>query len=157
MKTHLYSAILADGFRPTLAKEKEITYDADKILNPKEAVDFFKKTFRLDKMAEEHCYMLSRNTQGCITGVFLISKGTIGKSVVGIREVFLMALLSGAASILLCHNHPSGECHPSRDDILLTEKLAEAGKLLGIPLTDHIIIGGSNYYSFKEQEKDEKL
>lgn len=157
MQINLYSTRLADGLRPELIKEKEITYHTDQIHTPETAAGLFKEAFHLNEMAEEYCYMLAANTKGRISGIFLISKGTVRQSPIGIREVFLMALLAGAASIILCHNHPSGDCSPSRDDILLTEKLIESGKLLGIPLTDHIIVGGDSFYSFREHEGTVKL
>ena len=66
------------------------------------------------------------------------------------REVFMRALLIGASSIVLCHNHPSGDPEPSRQDMEMTKRFKESGELLGLPVMDHIIIGGSDYYSFME-------
>ena len=63
----------------------------------------------------------------------------------------MRALLVGASSIVLCHNHPSGDSEPSRQDMEMTERFKEAGELLGLPVMDHIIIGGSSYYSFMER------
>ena len=85
-----------------------------------------------------------------ITGV-----GTIDSCLYSVPEIFKMALLSNAASILLFHNHPSGDPSPSREDIQCTRRIAEAGKLLGIILQDHIILGDNDcYYSFKEAGED---
>ena len=67
------------------------------------------------------------------------------------REIFLEALKFQAVSIILLHNHPSGDPAPSREDILVTGRVAEAGKLIGISLTDHIIIGDRCYISLKER------
>jgi DNA repair protein RadC len=66
------------------------------------------------------------------------------------REVFKAAVVANAASIIMIHNHPSGNPHPSSDDLALTARLKEAGDILGIPVVDHIVLGDENYYSFKE-------
>ena len=62
----------------------------------------------------------------------------------------MRALLIGASMIILCHNHPSGSSKPSREDIIMTQKIKEAGELIGIPLADHLVIAGDDYYSFME-------
>jgi DNA repair protein RadC len=66
------------------------------------------------------------------------------------REVFWIAIENNSANIILMHNHPSGNCEPSNDDIQITKKLVDAGKLLDINVFDHVIIGNNNYYSFVE-------
>jgi DNA repair protein RadC len=80
-----------------------------------------------------------------------ISIGTINSSLVHPREVFEPAIRELAVAIILVHNHPSGDPTPSEDDIALTKRLIEAGKILGIEVTDHIIIGKNKYFSFKER------
>ena len=79
-----------------------------------------------------------------------ISRGTLNGSPVHPREVFAVAIRNSAAGIILLHNHPSGDPSPSSEDRKVTLQLAEAGKLLSIPLLDHIIIGNERYYSFKD-------
>ena len=79
-----------------------------------------------------------------------ISEGSLSSSVVHPREVFAPAVTAHAASIVVAHNHPSGNTHPSQQDKDLTYALTEAGTVLGIPLIDHLIIGDGTYYSFKE-------
>lgn len=79
-----------------------------------------------------------------------LSEGILNSSLVHPREVFRTAILDTAASIILLHNHPSGEVMPSGEDRQITQRLVEAGKLLNIPVLDHIIIGGNRYYSFRE-------
>ncbi|MGE5329478.1 MAG: JAB domain-containing protein, partial [Deltaproteobacteria bacterium] len=87
-----------------------------------------------------------------IAGLHIIAVGGLNQTVVQAREVFQQALLNNAASIILFHNHPSGEVQPSRDDIELTKSLNDGGKLLGIKVLDHIIIGDSgSYTSLKER------
>jgi DNA repair protein RadC len=80
----------------------------------------------------------------------LVTKGTLMGSMVHPREVFFPAIKSLGAGIIAVHNHPSGDPEPSPEDLKVTRQIAEAGKLLGIPLFDHIIIGRTNYYSFKD-------
>jgi DNA repair protein RadC len=79
-----------------------------------------------------------------------ISEGILNSSLVHPREVFKSAILESAASIILLHNHPSGEAEPSQEDKNITRRLMEAGKLLDIPVLDHIIIGQRRYFSFRE-------
>lgn len=80
-----------------------------------------------------------------------ISKGTVNASLVTPRELFVEALKKEAVSMILLHNHPSGDPTPSRDDILTTKRISECGLLIGIELLDHIIIGNNCYVSFQEE------
>lgn len=113
-----------------------------------------KEYFQMDKMTEEHIYSFSFDSYLHITGVSLISIGTVNQSLITPREVMIKALLADAVSIAIVHNHPSGDPSPSEYDRLITERLAKAGKIIGIDLIEHIIIGRNNYYSFYENEKD---
>lgn len=99
--------------------------------------------------------------QECLAAIFLdtrnqvirtqvLTMGTLTGSPAHPREVFKEALAHGCASVILCHNHPSGDPTPSKDDIALTARLVKAGELMGIPLLDHIIIGEGRYLSLKE-------
>lgn len=99
----------------------------------------------------ENLIMLALNTKSMLIDEFLISKGTVNSSIASPREIFLEALKAKAVSIVLIHNHPSGDSTPSREDITITRRIKEAGELLGIYLIDHIIIGDNNYTSFKEK------
>ncbi len=80
-----------------------------------------------------------------------VSRGTLNASIVHPREVFKTAIDHLAASIVVVHNHPSGNAEPSREDIEITRQLSEAGKIVGIPLHDHLIIAGDGYVSFAER------
>lgn len=80
-------------------------------------------------------------------------KGTLTNCYVHPREIFKYAIMKNAASIFVAHNHPSGLATPSADDIKLTKGIVEAGKIIGIPCLDHIIIGDGSYYSFQEDEQ----
>ena len=81
-----------------------------------------------------------------------ISKGSLSSSVVDISSVMRTALEKNASKIVLLHNHPSGDCTPSKDDIAVTDRLAEGSRIFSIELCDHIIIGDNEYYSFYENK-----
>ncbi len=91
------------------------------------------------------------NTANIIVGDFTISEGGLAASIVEPRAVFQKAILENAAGIVCLHNHPSGNPEPSREDIRITRQLVEAGKLMGIPIHDHLIIAGKSYTSFAER------
>lgn len=106
--------------------------------------------FEMNYLAEEVVYMFATNVKTVVTGVFMLSKGTVCASLIDTREIFVRALLLGASRILLAHNHPSGDPSPSREDIGITERVKKAGELLSVELLDHIVVGECSYYSFKE-------
>ena len=100
---------------------------------------------------KEHFVSLSLNVKNELIAANLISIGNLNSGIVHPREVFYSAIVDLAYCVVLCHNHPSGDMHPSQNDIDLTNKLNESGRILGIPVLDHIILGDKwNYYSFKE-------
>ena len=94
--------------------------------------------------------LLMLNQRNRLIKELTISRGTINQSLLSPREVFLEALRYEAVKLVLLHNHPSGDPSPSEDDLIITKKIEEAGWLLSIPLTDHLIIGGNAYVSLKE-------
>ena len=95
----------------------------------------------------EQCLCLALDTRNNLIGMNTISIGSLDCSVVHPREVFKFAILANASSIILAHNHPSGDLTPSDDDVRLTKRLMEAGEIIGIDVLDHIIIGGGTYKS----------
>ena len=101
---------------------------------------------------QEHMKLLMLNTKSKLLGESDISKGTVNASLISPRELFIEALEKHAVAIILIHNHPSGDPTPSSADLLLTKRVQEAGKLIGIELLDHIIIGNNCYISFSEQK-----
>ena len=105
---------------------------------------------RLRYETHEHFLVMLLNSKGKVTGIEPVSEGSLNASVVHPREAFAPALLHHAAAILAVHNHPSGDPTPSREDRELTKTLWETGKVMGIPLVDHLIIGDGIYYSLKE-------
>jgi DNA repair protein RadC len=98
---------------------------------------------------EVFCILLL-DTRNRPLGNHIVSVGNLNGSMVHPREVFKVAILANCCSIILCHNHPSGELTPSADDRAITERLVKAGSILGIEVLDHVILYGTEYYSFKE-------
>lgn len=95
--------------------------------------------------------LLFLNTKSRFLGENDISVGTVNTALVSPREIFLEALKKNAVSVILLHNHPSGDPTPSRDDILVTKRVLEAGEIIGIELLDHIIIGDNCFISLREK------
>lgn len=101
--------------------------------------------------SKEHFWVVGLNTRNVIQLIELVSLGTLNSCLVHPREVYRVAIAKNAASLILAHNHPSGDCEPSDDDVALTKRLSEAGGILGIEVLDHIIVGdGEGFISFKE-------
>ncbi len=119
------------------------------ITSPKSIAQVYMEEMRYFK--QEHFKVVCLDTKNNILGNRDISIGTTNSTIVHPREVFSDALKCGAASIIVLHNHPSGNPTPSNEDIQITERLIEASKLLGINLLDHIIIGDCKYISLKEK------
>lgn len=117
---------------------------------PQEAAEFLMP--RLRYAIKEQFVVVLLNSKNKVVGTEVVSEGSLSNSIVHPREVFVPALLQHAAAIMVAHNHPSGEPSPSLEDRELTSILVRSGKVLGIPLVDHIIIGDGNYYSFLENE-----
>lgn len=104
------------------------------------------------KSADREIFLaLSLNTRNRVLGINTVSIGSLNASLVHPREVFKPAILQNATSIILAHNHPSGDEKPSEEDLEITRRLAEAGKLLGIEIIDHVIVG-NKFYSFADND-----
>jgi DNA repair protein RadC len=100
---------------------------------------------------KEHFWILGLNTKNVIQYTDLVSIGSLSASIVHPRETFRLAVMKATANIIIGHNHPSGDTKPSQEDILLTNRLAQAGEILGINVLDHVIIGSEgNYFSFRD-------
>ena len=117
---------------------------------PSTIADYYMEEMR--HLKNEHMKLLMLNTKSKLIGETDISKGTVNASLVSPRELFIEALEKRAVGIILIHNHPSGDPTPSRNDILLTKRVKEAGDMIGIELLDHIIIGNNCYISFAEEK-----
>ncbi|MFC2015077.1 DNA repair protein RadC [Chloroflexota bacterium] len=106
---------------------------------------------RLQNKKKEHFLALLLDTRSRLIKSSEISIGSLDTSIVHPREVFKEALSASVASVIFVHNHPSGDPTPSEDDIKLTERLSQAGEIMGIEVLDHIIIGNNKYLSLKRE------
>lgn len=120
-----------------------------KINKPQDAIEILMEDMRYLK--KEHLRVIFLNTKNFIIEVKDLSIGSLNSSVVHPREIFSEAIRKSSSSIIVCHNHPSGDPTPSQEDINITRRLNEVGKLIGIDLLDHLIIGDGNYISLKEK------
>ncbi len=119
-----------------------------KVSSPADIAGYFIPKLRNKKV--ELFYVILLNTAGRVIKEVLISEGVLDASLVHPREVFKTAIIESAASIILLHNHPSGNLNPSNEDIVQTRELVKAGELLKIKVHDHILIAGNDYISFAE-------
>lgn len=133
-------------------KETSGRYDVrKKIQSPNDIFNIAQNVIHANEYAEENLWLITLDTKNNITGIFTVSTGSLNSSIVHPREIFKRAVLQNAASIIICHNHPSGNPAPSQEDINITKRIYDAGKILGIELLDHIIIGDNKYTSLKEK------
>lgn len=117
---------------------------------PQDVADFLMP--RLRYAAKEQFVVVLLNSKNKVIGTEVVSEGSLSSSIVHPREVYGPAILHHAAAIMVAHNHPSGDPKPSTEDKEATRLLSRSGKVLGIPMIDHVIIGDGNYYSFLENE-----
>lgn len=106
----------------------------------------------MKRLKKENFRIMALNTKNHVVAVETISIGNLNSSIVHPRELFRQAIRHAAAGIILVHNHPSGDSTPSREDLLITERIVEAGKIMGIEILDHIIVAGDGYLSFREED-----
>jgi DNA repair protein RadC len=125
-----------------------------KIDQPIDVAKIFQDLLKLEDAIDrekEHFYVCHLDSRNRINMVELVAIGTINVIISHPRETFRRAVAEGSYSIIVAHNHPSGDVTPSDDDLLTARKLHEAGAVLGIPLLDHIIFAPDKFYSFKRQ------
>ena len=122
------------------------------ITNPEDAVLLLGK--HLCEMDREVLCVINMKTDGTPINCQFASIGCLNESMAHPREIFKASILSNAATIMLMHNHPSGNLTPSKHDTMMTDRMAKMCELMGIPLLDHVIVGGDNlqYFSFKEKK-----
>lgn len=151
MRVTKYTVELNKEKQNVLIKEEGHNYSYDALDSPLKIVAMMNSLFRMNQKAEEYLYMISFNTKMRVLGVFEISHGTVNASLVSPREIFIRALLSGATSIVLVHNHPSGDTTPSQEDLAVFRRIKDTGNLMNVELIDNIIIGEQSYYGFREE------
>ena len=137
-----------DVLKCKIVRDKEISYPS--VSSNEDAANLFRALGMADS-ADEIFAIACLSADGSIAGVHEISHGDLSSTIVHPREIFKRAILNNASSIILCHNHPSGNLRPSSEDKSTTERLVEAGKILGIKILDHIIISEYGHISFKNE------
>jgi DNA repair protein RadC len=138
-------------YRVSLVRESALPYHEVPQFRSSKDVAVLLQTHLAD-VDREHFIVFFLDQKNRITGIYPVSMGSLTASVVHPREVFRGAILKPTAAIIAGHNHPSGDVQPSREDRALTTRLFQAGKLLGINLLDHIIIGSEGrYFSFADE------
>lgn len=143
-KARQLTAMLKLAKALTIPTQEKVT-----IRSPKDAFDLLEPDLRYS--TKEHFVCLFLNTKNRVIFKEIISIGSLNAAIVHPREVFRSAIKRSSASLICSHNHPSGDCTPSSEDIDLTKRLVNAGEIVGIEVLDHIIIGGNTYISLKEK------
>ncbi len=126
-------------------RHSQAKHPIKKITQAKDVFDLFHARLKDEK--QEHFYILMLNNKNNIIGEKLISKGTLDAAIIEPREIFREAIKNSAARVILLHNHPSGDPTPSEEDIEVTQRLTDAGKMLNLQVLDHVIIGKERYWS----------
>jgi DNA repair protein RadC len=129
-------------------KEAEV-FETQKITGSKDVADFFMPL--LGDLNHEEFWILLLDRANKIKDHFMLSQGGITGTVIDVRLIMKKALDSGAVSIILCHNHPSGNMRASDSDLKITQKIKQAAKVMDISLLDHLIIGQNRFYSFADE------
>ena len=145
------AATLAAAFEISRRVESQSKWFSNKkITSPSDIAEIFMPLFR-DEVKEKFI-VVCLNSANKIIRYEIISVGSLNSSIVHAREVFKVAIENNSANIILLHNHPSGNEDPSKEDIIVTKRLVEAGKVLEINVFDHIIIAGNNFTSFVDRK-----
>lgn len=139
---------LRAAFNLGVRLSKQIVSPKFKIEHPVHAYNLIKEELQTEK--RELFVIILQDNRGCLIGHHTVSIGTLTFAPVHPREVFYPAIRHKAASIILAHNHPSGDLTPSKQDIELTKRLVEAGRLVGIPVNDHVIVSCQGYLSLRQ-------
>ncbi len=132
-----------------LVRDKSFLYKNRTVSEPKEAYELVREI--LENEDREKLIACFLNTKNQPVAINVISVGSLNSSIIHPREIFKVAILSNSASFILFHNHPSGNPEPSSEDIMATSRIKECGKLMGIEMLDHIIIGDETYCSMVEK------
>ena len=133
-----------------LKSEEKLNEDKNKIIySPKDIFQLLKE--KIINFHKEYFIVVSLDNRNKVISIDTVSIGILNSSLIHPRETFEIAIKNHAASIILCHNHPSGELKPSEDDIKITKNLIQAGEILGIKIIDHIIVTKKEFFSMKEK------
>jgi DNA repair protein RadC len=129
-----------------IARSRAVRDGQEIFRNPEQIADYYMENFRHE--SQEKLLLIMLDTKGRLIADEIISIGTVDRTLASPRDIFLKALSHRAVTIVLLHNHPSGNPEPSEADLLLTRQVRECGEMIGIPLVDHIIIGDRRSVSF---------
>lgn len=153
MNIRTYNLIIDTDTKHTSLRVKDsFEYANDYFASAVSVFSLMTEIFHLHEMSDEYVYMLAFDNKMKLLGAFEVSHGTGNASLLDARGVFVRALQIGASNIMLIHNHPSGIPLPSREDFNICRRMVSAGKLLGVPVLDFIVIGCDDFVSFLEKE-----
>lgn len=154
MKIQKFNVVLDGDCKNILKEEFSEDYaGVENLDRPGEIVKVMNGVFHLSDKAEEYMYLICMASGCSPIAFFEVAHGTHNAALVGVREIFIRALLCGAAGIVLVHNHPGGCLNPSEEDLCVTDKVWAASEFLGIQLYDHIIVGKGSWFSFAKEGK----
>ena len=159
MKIYAYTAFLNETGNPYIKKGTSYQIDGRRSYScAEDMVDFIYRGLHLHEFAEEYVYCLCFDSRQHLIGCFEASHGSVGSSFVSSRELFQKALMIGAVSIVLTHNHPGNDPTPSGQDIAATKMVQDGGNLIGVKLLDHIVVCRDGWVSLFEKGllKEEK-
>ncbi len=146
---HMMRRFLAEAGRIYETRTGQPLEDALTIKSPQDAYEFLR--LEMEHLEQEQLRTINLNTRNRIISAPMIYQGSLNTAVIRIGEVFRPALIDNAAAIIVAHNHPSSDPTPSPEDVRVTSDLVQAGKLLGVDVLDHIIIGYDRFVSLKER------
>lgn len=158
MRIEKSNLILDDNGKSMIVEEFVKNYPSTEntLNNYSVIVKVMNDIFALNVQAEEYLYLIAMNIKCKPISFFEVSHGTYRGALVGCREILIRALLCGASSIVIVHNHPSGVSEPSEEDFSVTKRVEKAAELIGIEFCDHIIIGNGEFYSFRKEGQIKK-
>ena len=147
-RVHIYKAY---AFRICVVRDKQITFRKEPVSNQNDGAGFIREVIKkLGQTDRENMVAVMLNTKNCVIGINLVSVGCLNASYASPREVFKAAINSNCAALILGHNHPSGVCQPSPEDMIITKNLVMSAEILGFIIHDHLIVDteSDNFYSF---------
>jgi DNA repair protein RadC len=145
---HASAARVAAAFELGRRAASEYVLDRERLASARDVYELMRLALR--DLPQEELHALLLDTQNQLIRDVLVSRGTVDATLAHPREIFRPAIQEAAAGVILVHNHPSGEPHPSPEDRAITLQVAHAGRTIGIALLDHVIIGEGRYHSFVE-------
>lgn len=136
-----------------LVRDRRIPYGEMRLNTPKKAAELMRDFLGEGDPDREHVIICCIDNCGKPTHIQVTGIGTVCACMISVPEIYKTAILSNASGLIMFHTHPSGEVKPSQNDVKATKKIKEAGKILDIPLQDHIILGADgSYFSFRESD-----